>query len=504
MLRTDRLPVYATEPAAFRAELLVEAGGELRPLGDVLDAWQDADFRAADRGWMRAVGHKVDAVGRFYFERPRGHSKTSDVAVSATWALAFAPRPVTGVAAAADADQARLLGDAIARLVRDNPLLSQVVAVQRNLVVNTRTGAELKILASDVGSSYGLLADFVLCDELTHWPASGEGLWHSLLSTAAKRDNCLIQIISNAGVGQGESWQWRTREAARLADDWHFHALPGSLASWISPRLLDEQRRLLPRAAYERLWENQWHTLSGDALDLADIERMFVPGLGPLAAAEPGYVYAAGLDLSVSRDHSALVVVGRHVKSNAFRVARCWLWKPPRGGKVDLAAIEETILAASRLYSLRAIAADPFQAAYLIERVSKQGVKIAECPQTGRQLVAQCQLLLELINSGSLTGYRFAALEHDLKCLKVETRSYGMRLVSSRDEHGHGDTASALTIALMAAKTARRREFAIGIANLSGREDDDDLGASGNLSGGSDLLSGRAGWRSIQETLRGR
>ena len=270
---------------------------------------------------------------------------------------------------------ARLLADAIQRLIRANPLLAEVLEVQRNVVVNTRTKSELRIISSDVGSSYGILADFIVVDELTHWTTAGEGLWHSLLSTAAKKPNCLLVIISNAGVGQGESWQWNVREAARTSDTWHFHSLNGAVASWISPKLLDEQKRLLPAVAYRRLWENQWCTLTGDALDMEDIERVFANELGPLASKESGYVYAGGLDLSVSRDHSSFVVVGRNTKTNAYRVARCWLWKPPRGGKVNLEAIEETIVTASKLFGLKTVACDPFQAAYLIERLTNQSTQ---------------------------------------------------------------------------------------------------------------------------------
>jgi len=483
MLQTNRLQAYATDPAAFRNDLMIETGNELVPLGSILDGWQDADFRAADPGWRRAIGHKVDAVSRCYFERGRGHSKTQDLSVSVAMALAFAPRQIIGIGAGADSDQARLLADAIQRLIRANPLLAEVLEVQRNVVVNTRTKSELRIISSDVGSSYGILADFIVVDELTHWTTAGEGLWHSLLSTAAKKPNCLLVIISNAGVGQGESWQWNVREAARTSDTWHFHSLNGAVASWISPKLLDEQKRLLPAVAYRRLWENQWCTLTGDALDMEDIERVFANELGPLASKESGYVYAGGLDLSVSRDHSSFVVVGRNTKTNAYRVARCWLWKPPRGGKVNLEAIEETIVTASKLFGLKTVACDPFQAAYLIERLTKQGIKIEECPQTGRQLVAQCQLLLELVNSATLTSYAFEPLEYDLRHLKVETRSYGMRLLSERDEHGHGDTATALTIALTAAKSARHREFALVISDLHNSDDLPDVPTLGGPHG---------------------
>ena len=168
-------------------------------------------------------------------------------------------------------------------------------------------------------------------------------------------------------------------------------------------------------------------------------------------AYDSNYEFAGGLDLSVSRDFSAFVIVAKH-RSGRYRVARCWLWKPPRGGKIDLARVETTIREAHRAFRLKTIVADPFQAEYLVSRLQKSGIHIAACPQVGKQLVEQCMLLLEQINSSNLESYRFEPLERDLLRLRVEEKAYGLRLVSDRGVHGHGDTVSALTLALVAAK----------------------------------------------------
>ena len=142
-----------------------------------------------------------------YLERPRGHSKTSDLAVMVTWALAFAPRMVRGVAAAADRDQSRLLRDAILRLVRLNPWLGPVLDVQAYVVRNVADGhpgrdSQLEIISSDAGSSFGLLVDFIVCDEVTNWEGDGD-LWHSLISAVAKRPSCLIVFILKRWVNSG-------------------------------------------------------------------------------------------------------------------------------------------------------------------------------------------------------------------------------------------------------------------------------------------------------------
>src|SRR5690606_38613290 len=86
----------------------------------------------------RAIGRSADdsAKMRAWLERPRGHSKTTDIAVTCCYAMAFATRPIKGFAFAADRDQAKLLKDAMATILRLNPWLSKILAVEVARVVN--------------------------------------------------------------------------------------------------------------------------------------------------------------------------------------------------------------------------------------------------------------------------------------------------------------------------------------------------------------------------------
>jgi hypothetical protein len=151
-MNLDELNRCAVDPAFFRSRLLVETDRGARPLGDVLDDWQKADFEALDSAWKRVAGLPSDGgKQRAYLERPRGHSKTSDLAVMVAWALAFSRRSLRGIAAAASSDQAGLLREAIGRLCRLNPWLAEMLEVQRYRVVNRnpKSGSELEIMSSD-------------------------------------------------------------------------------------------------------------------------------------------------------------------------------------------------------------------------------------------------------------------------------------------------------------------------------------------------------------------
>jgi phage terminase large subunit-like protein len=476
------------DPAAFRRALLIDCDGQPKRLGNCLDDWQDRDFAVLDEGWKRVAGQGTDGPVRGYLERPRGHSKTLDLAVMATWALFASRRQLKGYGAAADQDQARLLRDAIAALVRLNPWLGQILRADKLKITNERTGSALEILTSDAPTSYGLTPDFVIADELVHWRQ--RELWDSLISSAAKRAACMVVVISNAGFG--ESWQWTTRELVRQDPAWYFSRLDGPVASWITEDRLAEQRRLLPRIAYDRLWLNRWSSGSGDALDPGDIDRA-VTLSGPIREAYRGWCFFAGLDLGLSRDKAALAVVGRHIGwseevvtdpkkklsvatramfdlgmvelreeeaepdaivhegTGRLRLADLRVWSPPAKGKVNIEAIEDAIADLDQRFRLT-IGADPWQAAYLIERLKKRGLRIEAVDFTGNNLKSMCSAMLEAFAEGRIELYQEPPLISDLRALRVEEKSYGCRLVSPRGPNGHGDAATALSIALHLAK----------------------------------------------------
>jgi len=444
--RFDRL---TASPAAYRAELNIETDAGSQRLVGVLDPWQAADFSLLDNGWAGMVHRNPlldGAIHRAYLERPRGHSKTTDLAVMTSWALFAARRQISGIAVAADKEQAALLRDAIERLVFLNPWLAEFLDVQRLLVRNRITHSELSILSSDAAGGYGQTPDFVIADELTHWKSIEQ--WVTHFSSAAKRARCVMVVISNAGLGQGVSWQWRVREACRTSADWYFSRIDGPQASWLGEKVLAEQRLMLPPSAYRRLWLNQWTQSAGDALEATDVAAaLTLPG--PTPYAEPGYVYASGLDLGVKHDHSAHVVLATKFGSNRVKLVHCRSWAPGPEGQVDLTAVEEDVLACHQRYDLVMCGFDPNQALLMAQRLVKRGVPMVECSfAAGKMLDRMARDLLSAFRSRMIELYDDPALVNDLHRLTIVERKYGFKLEAVSDEHGHADRAIALAIVL--------------------------------------------------------
>ncbi|MCA9076060.1 MAG: terminase [Planctomycetaceae bacterium] len=296
-----------------------------------MQPWQERDFAALDLAWCSLAKRSSAGSGdspsrvpyrRSYIERPRGHSKTSDMAMQIAWILLAAKEPVTGLAAAADRDQANLIYRAIRRLAELNPdQCDQLVFVQ-HLVRNSLTGSQLEVISSDVRSSWGALPDFVVCDELCHWERPD--LWYSLLSSAAKKPTCVLSVLTNAGVGRG--WQWDVREHAKENDAWYFSSLDGPHAPWITDEWLTEQRALLPAPVFERLWLNEWQHSDGEFVSLAEAEACRDQQLKRQECGTRGIRYVAAIDYAEKRDFTVGCVC--HYDGSRIVVDRMDVVKP--------------------------------------------------------------------------------------------------------------------------------------------------------------------------------
>ncbi len=360
-------------PSRFRDRLLLSASPS-RLLRDEIQPWQTADFEALDPAWGRLAGGEAsprsaltpspspkgrgdeDApIRRAYIERPRGHSKTSDMAAQIAWILLAARTPVVGVAAAATREQAELLLRAIRSLTQLNPTICDDLVIIEDVVFNRRTNSRLTTISSNVASSYGILPDFVICDELSHWPKPE--LWYSLLSSAAKKPDCVLAVLTNAGVGRG--WQWEVRENASHSPDWYFSSLDGPHAPWITPQSLDEQKALLPPAVYERLWLNRWQHSDGEFVSLAEAEVCIDPTLTRVDHGSPQHQYIAAIDYAEKHDYTVGVIV--HREGDRTIVDRMDVVRPSPLCPTPIAWVEDWIDRAAAAFPGIAFTIDEFQ-----------------------------------------------------------------------------------------------------------------------------------------------
>ena len=428
-------------PLAFRKALLIDSDQGPAPLASVAAPFQVTDFAALDDGWRRAVfGASITAkYQRAWIERGRGGSKTSDEAVMAAWALFASRRQLCLIAAAADEDQARLLRNALGRLCYLNPWLGSLLEVRALSVVNKHTGSTLEIISSDAPTSFGLLTDAVIIDELTCH--RNRDLFDSLFSSVAKRNTAVLVLLMNAGVQQ--SFQWELREAIRNDPaTWYFNTV--GPPPWVSESMLAQQQKLLPNASYRRIWLSEWVSGGGDALTEADINHAFSSGIGPMERPESEWDFVAGLDLGILRNWTSLVILGINRGRFGFGKIRCAAirtWKPTAGAKVNVANVEGTILEMHQRFRLRQINIDPWEARALGQRLSATGpaaadkyltkhhgqttelakkMRVVEVPPTAQNLQRIATAVIETFQDHRIELFDHVDLRRDLNRLMVE------------------------------------------------------------------------------------
>jgi hypothetical protein len=440
-----------SDPAVFRAIAPVEIDGEIRRYGDVQDDWQRRDHEAMDDAWRLVAGQKVTPkYQRAFLERPRGHDKTTGLALNILWVLWASPRKIVGAGFAADKEQAQLLRNAIDRFLRLMPWLGDVIECNKFEVVNKETGSIFTIASADVATSWGLLLDFAACDETTHW--SNRELWDSVLSTIAKKKNALLISISNAFYK--DSWAFQLRESVRNDSDWYFSRLEGVRASWISPKIISEQKRLLPAQTFDRLWNNNWQASNASGLNQSDVEACCVLR-GP-SPRRLDRIAIATLDIGVKRDFTGLSVL--HVKpaGRSIEVANCWQWRPQdNGGRVDLTNVRETIIAAHDIYKFGVLITDPSQGYLLLDDLANAGIVGIPFAYTSESCDAMTTALTECLQFGILKYYPHPGLKRDFEKMKVVERVVNghikQRLDAPRDlDSGHCDLLQAIAHALPA------------------------------------------------------
>ncbi len=147
------------------------------------------------------------------------------------------------------------------------------------------------------------------------------------------------------------------------------------------------------------------------------------------------------------------------------------------GRKIDLTEVERHILELDAQYNLETVSFDPWQMEHLAQRLEadtahrrrnalrqrwSKGPWMKEIPPTATNLREQATLIIESFTDRRLQLYDCEPLRRDLLKLRVEEKSYGIRLTSPRDGDGHGDTFSAFALALLVGhELAGKKRFVV-------------------------------------------
>jgi len=340
--------------------------------------------------------------------------------------------------------------------------------------------------------SHGARPDVVILDELTH--QRDKDFASTLLDNADKMPCSLVVVVTNAGFDP--SWQLDWKRTFGTQRRWRILEYAGR-PPWISKAAIAEAEVRNSPNRFLRLWRGVWTSDTETALSPADVQASVTMESG-MDGTEPGWVFVGGLDIGLAKHSTAFVVLGMHVGhleqlagperqvsstaralidagladepepdepesvhhqgTNRLRLADIRCWKPGPGRRVSLDMVKSAILGAHRKYRLAGLSFDPYQGEHLAEQLEKEGVPMVRTPQTTVSLQEQAVALIESFQQKTIDIFDENALVSDLKRLQLKDTGQKVRLVSPELKAGdsggtgHGDAASALSLAVALAK----------------------------------------------------
>ncbi len=477
-----------SEALDLLSSLVLEDG---RRWGDAAHPWQWDDARAIlDPG--------PDDPRSHFLTRPRGGSKTSDLGGVATAALLTQlPSEARGYAVAADADQARLLVDAMRGFILRTAGIGSALQVDRWKVTSTRTGATLEVLPADGASAYGLLYSFAVVDEVAQWKSTPgpRMVWEAVYSAAPKVPGARLVVMTSAG--DPAHWSHDVLTHAKASKAWRVHEVPGP-TPWIDPAALADQRALLPESSYARLHLNRW-TAAEDRLTSVDALRECVKLDGPLRPVA-GQSYVVAVDVGLKNDRTVAVVCHaepiddptgsrwpstgdlrldrQHADSEVSYISdwygrrdspRLWsrgsgssregeqrrgsrvvldrieVWAGTRKDPVRLSRVEEWIVQAATSFRAKVVF-DPFQMVGTAQRLQDRGIKVEEFVFSSASVGRLASTLHLLLRDRALVLPDDPELLDELANVRLRETSPGV-LRMDHDPDKHDDRAIALAMA---------------------------------------------------------
>ena len=463
----------ATRAVQFIEEYLVHTKGQFAGQPFILRDWQKQHIREIF-GRLNDDGSRQ--IRQVYWEIPKKCGK-SEIAASIALTLLYTDRePAAEIyGAAADRDQASIVFNVAASMVRANRKLSarsKVIDSSKRIVV-PQSGSFYRALSADVAGKHGFNSHGVIFDEIH--AQRDRRLWEVLTFGAGDaRTQPLVFGITTAGI-PGESpvaeelheyadqilrgiippdptfypviyaappdADWTSEEVWRACNP----AL-GDFLNLESVRAACERAKRVPseQNSFRRLRLNQWVKQETRFIDMADWDSCAKPiDLG----AARDLTWYAGLDLSTKLDVTALVLVALDGSGTFNLLPFFWLPKDnlqdrpnqesakyrawaekglitlTEGNVVDFGAVRQRLieLRDEAKLNIKQIAFDPWSATQFAQQLMADGFEMVEVAQTFRQLSEPTKELQSSLVQGNVRHGGHPVLRWMADCMTVKS-----------------------------------------------------------------------------------
>lgn len=432
---------YPTGALAFMQEICPVEGG--RPLEPV--SWE---IEATRTVYESEVRPRVALIGL-----PRGYGKTEWLARVAWYELVCRGEGTEVFACAGDRDQARLIAERMARIRRASRLLAGCTQAYRDTIEVPATGAVFRVLSADVPTSFGLAPHVVLFDELHTQPT--RQLWDSMYSSLIKRPDALLVTTTTAGFDFGSiCYEVYERAISGSEPRWYCLWLEGDQQRppWIRQEDIEEARRTLPGPVFQRLHENKWVSAVGSVWKREQVMACRDANLQPQAVGRRGIPYFMGVDLGLTHDRAAAVIVHKDFEAGHILIDAIHVWEGSQQYPVQIAAVENYVEWALRAFPNLTAVLDPWQPQATIQRLRMHRVKPAKF--TSDFIARLSANLHHLVAGGLLRFFPHALLEDELLTVQARQTPYGWRIDHAANRHD--DVVISLGMAALECAASRR------------------------------------------------
>jgi hypothetical protein len=374
-----------------------------------------------------------------------GKSTTAAMAVLYT-VVVLDPRYAEAFCVANDYEQAQgRVFEGCRRIVEASPLLSASARVTTTKIEFPATGALIVALASDYASAAGANPTIVSFDELWGYVSErSRRLWDECVPVPTRRVS--VRLTTTYGGFTGESellWSLYQRGLQGESVGPSLYRQPGLLmawhtepvAPWQTPGWIESMRQTLRPSAFLRMIRNTFASAESTFVEPEWWTACEDAAAHPLIA-DPRLPVWVGIDASVKRDSTAVVVCAWDAEAKQVRLIWHKVWQPTVQEPLDFeATVAAAVRGLCRRFHVRAVRYDPFQLVAVAQRLTAEGVPMEEFPQTVGNLTESSSNLYELVKGGNVRVYRDDGLRLAvLRAVAVET-ARGWRIAKEKASH---------------------------------------------------------------------
>ena len=349
--------------------------------------------------------------------------------------------------------------------------LKGIWELNKTEVVNSETGAVIKVFPYSEGALQSWHFNMLIADELHVW--RDDSVWNAIISGMGSIPNSLVVAITTASAGrEGFLWDWLngSEDVVSVFEDdeaycWWYGADDGddpedravlrkmALPSWISVEDLERQRKRLSRRNFERYILNRFPALKSAHSCFSHIQlASCCRGDNDFRYNEP---FALGIDGATGGDSFAIVGFQRGTDPETGRpVARTREWvfdePDPETGYYPVGEIGELIADINARYYPALIGIDPNRMIVLSNHLKDVfGVEMTSFAQNNATMCQATALVVNLVKARII---RLAGCDklrqHLANTVEDDKGSYGIRF-GKNERKECIDAAIALAIAVL-------------------------------------------------------